>query len=150
MIAMRARRYILCLALALGFVAYVGEAASAEPGPHIVVQNFYYALPGKAEAVYQWRLHASDVRVKLGLRPGRVLKIERGLEDGGRDDFADVVWECDYPDAASRAADNKVLDGSAEFDAVQAHMRTLIGKFRRVIYEDGGPGHSSDSKGVPL
>jgi hypothetical protein len=109
--ATRARSYILCLTLALGCVAQAGDAASAEPVQHIVVQNFYYALPGKAEEVYQWRLHASDVRVKLGLRPGRVLKIKRGLEDDGRDDFADVVWECDYPDAASRAADNKVLDG---------------------------------------
>ena len=33
----------------------------------ILVQNQYFPKPGKEEEVYQWRLHASDVRIKLGL-----------------------------------------------------------------------------------
>ena len=40
----------------------------------MVVHNGYYAKPGQAEAVYQWRLHASDVRAQLGFPPGRVLR----------------------------------------------------------------------------
>jgi hypothetical protein len=45
----------------------------AAPSQPLVVQNYYYALPGKAADVYLWRLHASDVRAKLGLARGRVL-----------------------------------------------------------------------------
>ena len=40
----------------------------------IVVHNSYYAKPGLAEAVYQWRLHASDVRAQFRFPRGRVLR----------------------------------------------------------------------------
>jgi hypothetical protein len=109
--------------------------------PSIVVQNYYYARPGKAEEVYQWRLHASDVRAKLGLARGRVLRRAPGEKagddshEGGPHDVPDVIWECDYPNPEARAADIARLDNSKEFDAVEKHMDSLIRGFRRVIFE---------------
>jgi hypothetical protein len=105
---------------------------TAEP---IVVQNFYYALPGKADEVYRWRLHASEVRARLGLAVGRVLRRTPAspgeAEDAG---LPDVVWECEYPDAKARAADVARLDASGEFNPIEAHMETLIRQFRRVAF----------------
>jgi hypothetical protein len=70
----------------------------------IVVQNYYYPKPGKQEEVYQWRLHASEVRAKLGLPKGRVLKKITG------DVLYAVAWECEYPSLEARESDVKVLD----------------------------------------
>src|SRR5271170_16851 len=50
------------------------DAPATAAGKAIVVQNFYYALPGKADEVYRWRMHASEVRRRLGLAVGRVLR----------------------------------------------------------------------------
>ncbi len=38
----------------------------------------------------------------------------------------DVVWECEYPTAEARAADFARLHANGEFNAVEAHMATLI------------------------
>jgi hypothetical protein len=114
---------------------------SATPaGEAIVVQNYYYALPGKADEVYRWRLHASEVRARLGLAVGRVLKRTSAMGDDAKDaDLPDVVWECEYPDAKARAADIARLDASREFDPVEAHMQTLIRRFRRAVFTVSGP-----------
>jgi hypothetical protein len=118
------------------------EGAQSQGRTHsIVVQNYYYARPGKADEVYQWRLHASDVRARLGLARGRVLRRAPGQKtgddshEGGQHDAPDVIWECDYPSPEARAADIARLDNSKEFDAVEKHMDTLIRDFRRVIFE---------------
>jgi ketosteroid isomerase-like protein len=118
---MRSLVCALLLAIALPSIAQ-----EAKP---IVVQNIYYPKPGKDDEVYQWRLHASDVRAKLGLPYGRVLKKISG------DATYFVVWECDYPSPAAREADVKALDQSAEFTKVQEHMGTLIQKFERNTWE---------------
>jgi hypothetical protein len=110
-------------------------AADTAIGKAIIVQNFYYALPGKADEVYRWRLHASEVRARLGLAVGRVLR--RTPASGGEVEDAelpDVVWECEYPDAKARAADVARLDASREFEPVEAHMQTLIRQFRRAVF----------------
>ena len=114
--------------------ALAGTPATDAAGP-IVVQNFYYALPGKADEVYRWRLHASEVRAQLGLAVGRVL---RRTPASGADvedtELPDVVRECEYPNAKARAADLARLDASREFDSVEAHMQTLIRRFRRAVF----------------
>src|SRR4051812_28620242 len=88
----------------------------AAPSRALVVQNYYYALPGKATDVYLWRLHASDVRAKLGLARGRVL---RRVPDPKTDKLPvalpDVIWECEYSSREAREADVAQLDKSAEF-----------------------------------
>ena len=96
----------------------------------IVVQNSYFAKAGKAKEVYRWRLHAIDVREKLGLRRGRVL---RRFGDSAHQ--PDVIWECDYPDMKSREAELKALEDNPEFDAVMEHMNTLLDRFDRAIWE---------------
>jgi hypothetical protein len=115
----------------LFFSAILG-ADEPQTGPVgiIIVQNYYYAKPGKAEEVYEWRIHASDVREKLGLRRGRVL---RRIGDSAQQ--PDVIWECEYPDAQSREAELKALENNAEFEAVVKHMGTLIDRFDRATWQ---------------
>jgi hypothetical protein len=119
------------------------RALSAAPatadGKAIVVQNFYYALPGKADEVYRWRLHASEVRGRLGLAIGRVLRRTPASGADAEDaELPDVVWECEYSNAKARAADLARLDASREFEAVEAHMQTLIRRFRRAVFTVSG------------
>lgn len=104
------------------------SAFSQELKP-IVVQNLYFPKPGKEEEVFQWRLHASEVRAKLGLPAGRVFRKISG------DVTYYIVWECEYPSLAAREADVKALDQSTEFTKVQEHMGTLIQKFERNVWE---------------
>ncbi len=110
-------------------------APSKDNTKAIVVQNFYYALPGKADEVYRWRLHASEVRARLGLAVGRVLRRTPAPGADTEDtELPDVVWECEYPNVEARAADLARLDASREFDSVEAHMQTLIRRFRRAVF----------------
>lgn len=95
----------------------------------ILVQNHYFPKPGKEEEVYEWRLHASEVRAKLGLSGGRVLKRVQG------DTVAAVVWECEYPSTEDRKRDASRLNESDEFKKVQEHMRTLLSRFERSVWE---------------
>ena len=112
------------------------ERNSADPpvGP-VVVQNYYYALPGKADEVYEWRLHASEIRVKLGLRGGRVLRRVSQALSAKESTLPDVIWDCDYPSRASREKDVERLDKSTEFSEVEKHMDTLLRKFDRAVFE---------------
>jgi len=96
----------------------------------IVARNLYYAADGQAEAVYRHRLHAADVRVRLGLPRGRVLRRWRGS-----DTLPDVIWECEFADVAAYDADMAALAASPEYEAVRAHMRTLLRRFERVLWE---------------
>ena len=90
--------------------------AQAQQTKPVVVQNSYFPKPGKEKEVYEWRLHASDVRAKLGLPKGRVLR--RISDNTG----PYVIWECDYPSLEARQKDVEKLDRSDEFKKVQEHM----------------------------
>lgn len=120
---------------ALFAVTLAGHATdSVQPAATpIIVQNYYYALPGKAEEVFELRQHASEVRAKLGLRRGRVL---RRISAPKSEDNAgpDVIWECDYPSQAAREKDVARLSQSAEFEEVEKHMDTLLRKFDRAVF----------------
>jgi hypothetical protein len=96
----------------------------------IVEQTEYFALPGKAEEVYRWRIHACDVREKIGLPRGRVLRRE-----GNSDTLADVMWQIEYPDDAARQRDLKIRAESPEFAAVREHMNTLTRDFERGFWQ---------------
>ena len=92
---------VLCVGAVLAVTVSVQRGSTAVPSrhpgeqsPRLVVQNYYYAKPGKAEEVYHWRLHASEVRAGLGLAPGRVLKRVRSSDDPvDSTDLPDVVKE---------------------------------------------------------
>lgn len=123
------RRYKPLLGiLLLVLLSGVSVDSWAQVTDTILVQNLYFPKPGKEEEVYQWRLHASDVRAKLGLPKGRVLKKLSGT--GG----PFVIWECEYPSLEAREKDVTVLDQSDEFKQVQAHMSTLLDKFERFVF----------------
>lgn len=109
-------------------LSIVSINSMAQVNDTILVQNLYFPKLGKEEEVYTWRLHASEVRAKLGLPKGRVLKKLSGT--GG----PSVIWECAYPSLEAREKDVTVLDKSDEFKQVQAHMSTLLDKFERSVF----------------
>ena len=101
--------------------------AVPDPPRKIVVQNRYYAKPGKAEEVYQWRLHASEVRVKLGLHRGEVYRGAGGSEP-------DAVWQLELSPEEMAAELSHGEKVSAQFDPVADHMGTLLRHFERRRY----------------
>jgi hypothetical protein len=127
-----AMKIAFLIVLAFSVLATADELQTGPTGI-IIVQNYYYAKPGKAEEVYSWRIHASDVRQQFGLRRGRVL---RRVSNSPQQ--PDVIWECEYPDAASREAEAKMLDKNPEFNEVMKHMNTLIDRFDRATYQVAG------------
>ena len=120
-------KHLLSIFLLLS-LSSVSVDSMAQVTGTILVQNLYFPKPGKEEEVYKWRLHASDVRSKLGLPKGRVLKKLSGT------DGPFVIWECEYPSLEAREKDITVLDKSEEFKQVQAHMSTLLDKFERSVF----------------
>ena len=96
----------------------------------IIARNLYYAAEGRADAVLAHRLHAADVRVQLGLPRGRVSRRVRGA-----DTLPDVIWECEFADVAAYDRDMAALAASPEYEAVRAHMRALLRRFERVLWE---------------
>jgi hypothetical protein len=117
----------------LALLAFTGWQATPQTVSHqtdgpIVVQNMYWAKPGLETQVYQWRLHASEVRARLGLPRGRVL-----FRQEASDTLPDVIWECSYPSMEARGKDVAVTSQSPEFHQVEQHMDTLIRKFDRLV-----------------
>ncbi|HMG92078.1 MAG TPA: hypothetical protein VK589_18605 [Chryseolinea sp.] len=109
----------------------IGYLQQSKP---IVVQNAYFPKAGKEKEVYEWRLHASDVREKLGLPKGRVLRrISVPTTIGSNGSY--VIWECEYSSMEERQRDVEKLDQSEEFKKVQEHMTTLLDKFERTVWE---------------
>jgi hypothetical protein len=94
----------------------------------IVSHNYYYARPGNAAAVLRQRLSASEVRVKIGLPRGHVLR-----RIAGAGDLPDVIWELEFGDLAAHHADMAVRAASPEFEAIRQGMR-------RPLYQPCGAG----------
>ena len=96
----------------------------------IVSFNFYYARPGVADAVLAQRLRASDVRVRIGLPYGRVMRRTAGGEA-----LPDVIWEQEFDAVEEHNADMAARAASAEFEAIRAGMRPLLRRFERPLFE---------------
>ena len=96
----------------------------------IVVQNHYFAAPGKRDAVIATRREASACRVRLGLPEGRVLVLARGSETA-----PDAIWECEFPDIAAWEADLEVLAASEEFTAIRKTQSSQLRHFERCAYD---------------
>ena len=123
------RRTMIALPIgALASTATIGEPVRAQQARAFIVQNSYWALPGKAEEVFQWRIHASDVREQLGLPRGQVLR-----RQGNSETLPDVIWQVEYQNEAERLADTKATS-VPEFQEVQKHMTTLISRFERSVW----------------
>ena len=74
-----------------------GQAAAPPPRQTGNRTNGIWAKSGKAKEVYRWRLHACDVREKIGLPRGRVFR-----RQGDSATLPDVVWQIVYPNEAAR------------------------------------------------
>jgi len=106
--------------------------------------NFYYAHPSREQAVLRQRLHASDVRQKIGLARGRVLARAEGAAT-----LPDVIWELQFEDVAGHHADMAVRAASAEFEAVRAGMRALCRRFERPLFEARDAAAGSSTRPTP-
>jgi hypothetical protein len=91
---------------------------------------WYFALPGKGDEVYQWKVHACDALEKLGLARGRVFH-----RQGDSDTRPDVIWQMEYPDEAAHQRNLRKRLESSEFPAVRDHMKTLIRKADLSIWQ---------------
>jgi hypothetical protein len=112
-------------------ISMAGGQTTPKATGTIVEQNGYFALPGKAEEVYQWRIHACDVLEKLGLPRGRVIR-----RQGDSDTLPDVLWQMEYPDEAAHQRNLKIRLESSEFTAVREHMKALIRKADLGIWQE--------------
>jgi hypothetical protein len=94
----------------------------------IVESTLYYALAGQLDAVLARRRAATDLRMRLGLPPGRIF---RKLEGAG----PDVRWECVFATRADYDRDMAVRAASPEFAAGRAAMHGLLERFERHLQE---------------
>jgi len=95
----------------------------------ILSQNRYWAKPGKADEVYSWRLHATDVQVEMGLPRGRVLRGAGGEEP-------DVIWQIEQTPDEARDFQRIQREKMALFQPVMRHMSTLIRRFESSGYAE--------------
>jgi hypothetical protein len=114
------------VAVAAPAASIVTQAASGPSGPRLLVQNRYYAKPGKAREVYAWRLHASAVLRQLGLQAGAVYRGAGGSEP-------DAIWQVAL-DSAAVAREGRAARESPQFQSVMRHMGTLTRRFESGVY----------------
>jgi hypothetical protein len=114
-----------------GYFLMLSMSAGTPSSKPVIERTEYWALPGKADEVYRWRIHACDIRENIGLPRGHVLR-----RQGNSDTLADVVWQIEYPDEAGRLRDLKMREESAEFQSVRDHMHTLTRRFERGFWQE--------------
>ena len=114
---------LILTGVALLGLAAIGKPALAQQSARVIVQTNYWALPGKADEVCQRRIHASDVREKLGQPRGRVL-----CRQGNSEVLPDVMWQIELPNDPEKNRDIVTPPGP-EFREVITHMNTLIRRF---------------------
>jgi hypothetical protein len=98
----------------------------------VIVQNRYFAKPGKGDEVYQWRLHACDVIEKLGSPRGIVLR-------GRGDNEPDAIWQVEFQTREAARTMSAAVTATPEFKAVEAHMGTLIRRFESSLLQELRP-----------
>jgi hypothetical protein len=103
--------------------------SSAEAPRRILSQNRYWAKPGKADEVYAWRLHATDVQVEMGLPRGRVLRGAGGEEP-------DVIWQIEQTPEERAEFLRIQKEKMAMFQPVMEHMSTLTRRFESGAYAE--------------
>jgi len=124
-------------AITLFFVSYCNRN-TASPNSlksnSIIIQNYYYAKPGKEEEVLQWRIHACEVLEEIGVPAGRVVKcLNLKMNDVTPRDEPDVIAIVEYPDTASLNKASRLIASSNKFRAIEKHMDSLLRDFNRVV-----------------
>ena len=105
-------------------------------GTTTIVQMSYYAQPGKEREVLSTRLSGCDVLEKHGITRGRVLTRGEGSRGTKNARDPDVVWEGEFPDAASLQRYEEIAGKHPDFMAVVQKMRTVTtGPAERRYYQ---------------
>ena len=120
------------LMVAAGLAVFAVLAGPGQAGAGdtqcVIQQNFYYPRAGNGEEALATRLKANEIRVRLGVPTGRVLRVAQP----GTGFY--LTSQVEYENQAAADKYNGILEGSAEFVAVRAHMRPLLEKFETVIW----------------
>lgn len=95
----------------------------------IVVQNLYFPHAEMEDEALATRREASRIRAAAGRSVGRILVGLEPIPTGPA-----FIWECDYPDLATREADMAWAESSDAFRAIQARMGQLLDSFERVVF----------------
>ncbi len=117
----------------------------------LVERTNYFARPGRVKDVLDIRRRASEIRVRLGLRPGTITLKVPDAESG-----PDVQWECGFGSPAAHEADMRARAASPEFEAVRGEMRSVVERFERHLIRrdvaEGAAGWAADLEleGVPI
>jgi len=104
-------------------------------GTTTVVQLSYYAKLGKEQEVLSIRLSACDVLEKNGVTRGRVLTRGDSARGTKNADNPDVVWEGEFPDAASLKRYEEIADKDPDFIAARQKMTIVTRITERRYYQ---------------
>lgn len=94
----------------------------------IVEATNYFAKDGQADEVLKQRRKATEVRLQLGLDPGRILVRMEGTGP-------DIRWECSFASREAYDADRAARTASTDFEAARKQMHSLLERFERHVYE---------------
>ena len=122
------REMVIKPALVFATISLFGATTEcmAQRTTAIVVQMSYYAIPGEEQEVLNIRLSASDVLERNGVTRGRVMMRDAGPRQTQNANDPDVVWEGEFPDAASLKRYEEIAGGHPDFIAAVQKMRTVI------------------------
>ncbi len=90
-------------------------------------QNRYWAKPGKADEVFAWRVHASDVMVEMGLPRGRVFR-------GAGGDEPDAIVQLEIAPDQEEQIMRAQREHQELFRPVMEHMETIARRFESSRY----------------
>jgi hypothetical protein len=93
----------------------------------IVEVTNYYAKPGMTDEVLARRRQGTQLRITLGLAPGRIM-VRQGTAG------PDVRWECAFTSDEALAADMAARDASPAFAEQRTEMGALLERFERQIF----------------
>ena len=89
----------------------------------VVVQMSYFAKPGYEKEVLSIRLSASDVLERNGVTRGRLMTRGESARETKNPDSPDVVWEGEFPDAASLKRYQEIADKHPDFIAARQECK---------------------------
>ena len=122
----------------------------------IIVQNSYYAEPGKAEDLYRGLVATNELRGKLGLHQARLLRrteragdafatpADHREEGAGAEELPDVVGQFEYVDAATREREFKTLLADPDYQTIHERFMPFTRRLQRATYESAATVPSAD------